>query len=182
MTLAPNRKFLPPSVPTEPPGPVKATEPRKLVALHGTISISRTSSNYDNPRPIKITITDTTSGVEAIEASLSLEDFAMALTGMGHITCLFDFNGSGIVGKTREFERRDIFVPHDNTYRDRDEKIRKLLESHETDGWRARDSDASNSHKCVHPNIKRDGVKGLIQSVLFERWVETPREETKHVD
>jgi len=76
--------------------------------LEGKISIGRITSNIRTEDYVSITVTDKNSGCEAISATMELKQFAQAITGLGHVDCTFEFNDSGMIGKTRELTRSNI--------------------------------------------------------------------------
>jgi len=63
----------------------------------------------DEP-PIRITITDEGSRCVAVEARVSLEDFAKALFSSG-ADCAFEFNDSGRIGMLSENKEELVPVP-----------------------------------------------------------------------
>lgn len=76
--------------------------------LKGSVTIVRTTSNKE-PDTISIRFTDATSGIEFVEATLSLEAFAMAVTGCGAQEASLEVGSTENLGKG--FESEDIKVP-----------------------------------------------------------------------
>ena len=121
--------------------------------LKGRINIARTSSNRDNPVPIRIEITDETSRVRFLDVRLSLEALALALTGMGEVECVFELHGVDKVGMVAESKTE--VIKHDAPWGDAKKKLslKKAIEALEVDGWHARTGDAEN-----HYNYQPDGI------------------------
>lgn len=113
--------------------------------LQGTVSIGRVSGNYSPSTPVVISLTDAASRAVVVEARMSLEAFALALTGMGHQPCFMEYEDSPIVGMKREYKA--VAVALKDNY-DRKE-VREALSLHEVDGWLGRDEDCRNHHNTV---------------------------------
>jgi hypothetical protein len=135
------------------------------------ITISRTT-NSKSGSYIWIEIKDKVSGCRIIETTLTLEDFAMAITGMGHIPCTSEFFEDAPVGKKRqtkiEYLRRP---PVSNTFV-KASIAKEILEPYEIDDWKARVHDLWNPHHWI---ALEDGSPGV--SVTFERWVGVDKSE-----
>jgi len=126
--------------------------------MKGKITISRQSSNFDDPTPIHIGIEDVNSCIEFLEVSMSLEDFATAITGQGRIDCNIETRGLDKIGSKRE--HKTIIIDAGKYQVEKDDAI-KLVAPFEDDGWIARVEDLQNPH-----NLGKGGYR-----VLFERWV-----------
>lgn len=133
--------------------------------LKGNLTISRTRSNTDNPRPIRIEITDVLSRCRVAEVELSLEDFALAVTGMGCVDCEFDWSDAAPIGKRREYKTVEVELP--DRWDVTDEQVRFAVAEHEVDGWLGRDGDCRNGHNRVRG--KGDGSRCRV---VYERWVD----------
>jgi hypothetical protein len=69
--------------------------------LKGKLTISRVDSSRENP-VVEIRVMDEISGVTFVEASISMNDFAMALTGMSRQPIEFEVDGLAHIGKRKE--------------------------------------------------------------------------------
>lgn len=134
--------------------------------LKGHISITRPQGHSDDY--INIKIVDRLSGIRFVECNMSLANFALALTGHGHVDCTFIPRGLDGIGKTRENKVERVFVPKVGYGKDT-EIVCAALAEHEVDGWKARSGDATNHHR-----IGERTDKGYFVSVNFSRLVETP--------
>jgi len=114
--------------------------------MKGKITLSRYSSNQENLTPIHIVVEDDQSGSRFLDLSMSLENFAFMLTGLGYIDCDFELNGK-YVGKIKEHKTEEITVSFkwDITEEDKTE----YLKPYEIDGWMGYSKDIGNSHKLV---------------------------------
>lgn len=153
--------------------------------LQGKLTISRMTSNFNNPRPIRITLKDDLSSCEVVEINLSLEAFANAITAAGFQPCEFEFNASGVVGKKREHKTEVVFIPNKIGYKKGNNGDRKAVQPYlapyEVDGWKGRASDALNSHNWDREQRSPPkGAKvdsGNWTTIVFERWVDVPETE-----
>lgn len=75
--------------------------------MDGKITISKTTSNR-NKKEIRIAIEDDASSINFVEARMSLENFAEALTGLGFVDIDFTVRGLENIGKTRERKTVEI--------------------------------------------------------------------------
>lgn len=127
--------------------------------MKGQITISRTTSSKTG-NTIRISIEDDSSSVTFLEVLMSLEDFALALTGQGYIDCNFELQGIQNVGKIRETKTELVSLA--NPFRATDEERLDALKPFEVDGWTARFQDIENHHR-----YQKDAV-----SVTFSRFVD----------
>lgn len=131
--------------------------------LPGAITISRVS--YGGDQPIRITVEDERSRMQAIEVRMTLDAFAKALTGLSYVACAFT-PASPLVGKWRQHKTALVRVPQmDPT----DAQITVALVPFEVDGWQAYRNDLRNWHQH-----SRDDAGEEHYQVSFERWVDTP--------
>lgn len=128
----------------------------------GNASISRWTSSGDPHTGITITLNDETSGTQCVEIHLTIEAFAIAITGGSHQKCEFEWR-PGNVGKFAE--NKEEIVTVDWTEKS-EAKIRKALAPFEKDGWSARRSDVTNHHMRTEAGKQR---------VTFFRFVEQKR-------
>jgi hypothetical protein len=128
----------------------------------GSMIVSRTTGG--GPDRMRLVVEDEASGTRFLEAEMSLEDFAQAITASyGEVE--FVLRASN-VGKTREVKEEVVVLP--DTIRKADESATaELLEPYEMDGWVGRRSDLFNNHRTVE---YRDG--GVARCVTFVRFVE----------
>lgn len=130
---------------------------------NGNITISRWSSSSDDPRKITIRVIDETSGVEFISIALSLEELALALTGLGNVDCAYSVQGLRTIG--RKAESKEALVPYADAHHTRHDP--KALAALEVNGWKVRESDLKNHHCFLAKGIRcvffRHVGKGLIE-------------------
>lgn len=126
----------------------------------GQISIGRLIRN-DGGLPIEIRVTDTENGLLHIQVNMTLEDFAKALTGQGHIDCEYILRGTHLYGTTREVKREEVILPSFNATKD---EVRTAVAEHEVDGWIGQDGDAKNAH---HKTPTKNGY--YVQYTRFLR-------------
>lgn len=96
--------------------------------MKGKVTISRDSNDR-----VRIRFRDEASGIEFAEASLSVEAFGYAVTGLSEQEADLNVKGLQCVGKLRVFERREIDCPLD-TY-NKDVLSAWLKENAKEDGW-----------------------------------------------
>lgn len=151
-----------------------------MLKLQGKITISRmerwrpcqrlsVTSTHELERPLRILITDSISGCVAAHVSLSLTDFALALTGMGYVDCDLEFNDSGVVGMVAENKTELVPIPAEHPY-NREAWSIAALAPFEVDGWKAREGDITNGHNFVRT---KNGM--TFQRVVFFRHVPRPQ-------
>jgi len=136
--------------------------------LKGNITISRPSGTDAHGNAIKyiqIGFEDESSGTRFLRATLSYEDFALALTGHSFTPCEFRLTADK-VGLIRQHKREPVFMA-DGEWATRDERAAEAVKVLEVDGWTGRAQNALNHHRLV----KREG-RGAWYSVLFDRYVE----------
>lgn len=132
--------------------------------LPGKVTISRTGSSI-GPDTIRIEVIDQGSGISFVNAVMSLEDFARAVTGYGWQSAELEVRELEKVGMILETKREQ--VTYDGPYfkegaLELAPTITEALRPFEVDGWKGDKSDLVNPHK-------RAG-KGT-QNVSFKRWV-----------
>lgn len=133
----------------------------------GKLTISRPQRS-DGKATVEINLVDASSTCEAVSIIVHVDVFAEALMGMGYQPCEYEFNDSGVIGKTREWKTEKVTVPECSWEPKKFEPIiRKAFEPFEVDGWKGRIEDARNHHKLVGRN--KDGSS--VHTVLFERYV-----------
>jgi len=110
-------------------------EDRNKLRFEGRVSFSR-PMGYGNDY-ISIQLECKNSNVEFVEARISLEDFAKALTGQGDLPMTFQTRGLELVGKIREQKPLVFEMPEGSDYMDRKELAKKLAQNHCDEGWKA---------------------------------------------
>lgn len=137
-----------------------------IMKLKGKVSITRQTS--DGKDRICITLHDSMSHCDFVEATLSLADFASAITAHS-VPCAFELHAK-YVGFRSECKTVPVRVPnyYNANPNDLDKICRKAVKAHEVDGWKGLDEDAKNHHKRVGPY----DVKGPTYSVRFFRYVD----------
>jgi hypothetical protein len=134
-----------------------------MTELEGRITISRTTSNKSKDY-ISISFDDATSGCKLIRATMTLEDFAAAVTGLACSPATYEIYREACdkAGWVRETKR--VLLPRLGiTERSSKEDIDEILSPHEVDGWKGRAQDLFNSHNW------RNGDSVLV---TFTRFVE----------
>ena len=126
----------------------------------GMVTISRI--NTGNGQYMEIRITDGSSGTEFVEAKLSLEDFAKAITGLGYIDCEIETRGLHLLGKKREHKTEMVACNGWELNKNDESAINNALEPYEIDGWKGSHYDMKNSK-----NYSREFIK-----VGFTRYVD----------
>ena len=137
--------------------------------LPGNVTISRVSFSHGEDY-ISIKIVDETSKVHFVEAMLSLQDFALAITGRGFMDCELDVRGLDLVGLQREGKKEPVMVPK-GSWDTREERAYAAVRALEVDGWKGRLSDVMNHH---NRRADRDTEAAECWMVTYERRV--PRE------
>lgn len=132
-----------------------------MTTHQGSITIGRVTSTHGDPY-IQVSVQDETSRHHFIELTMSMEAFAMALTGMGAQPLTFDLRGVDYVGKRREIKDELVPRPPSVERTRQSEAAAIVLAPFETDGWVGRADDLWNHHKAV----------GCQQRVLFTRYVD----------
>lgn len=131
--------------------------------LRGRITISRVSGSGDDF--ISIEVTDDASGVTIVDAQMSLEAFGKTVTGCGFTPCELRVGPLEKVGLKHEHKREEIQF---NPFQSGPGALKAAAEvcvPFEVDGWKARSTDALNSHNIVK------GTKPTKVRVTFDRWV-----------
>lgn len=125
--------------------------------MNGKLTINRIT-HTKGPTVIQLWLEDGTSHIRFLVAEITLEDFALVLTGRGQTDCTFELYDLKNIGKKLETKTEIVLLPFQATA-----EARKLaVEPFEVDGWKARESDIENHH-----NFNKNTVK-----VVFSRFVE----------
>ena len=101
-------------------------------------------------------------GAWLLDIRVPLENFARAVTGLGHLSCEYDLNERCPIGKIKEIKYEKIQAPAYARPEDREIVTRYLLSPFEVDGWKGTGDDLYNSHK------RKDGMA----TVAFYRYVD----------
>jgi hypothetical protein len=131
--------------------------------IKGSISISLMHGR-DNERPIEIRVTDEVARVRAITVSMTLEQFAQAITGHGHCECIIEhFSDGGLVGTVGENKEENVPVPTFDDQRKNKNWKAKALKPFRIDGWHEREGDIDNyTHRHFF-----DGKQDFQRVVFF---------------
>ena len=136
--------------------------------LPGKISISR--STGPDGHSFVVTIHDARSGVQFLEATVSLEDFAMALTGVAERSCDLNLRGLDVLGKLREIKHEVIEIPEKfrrPRLSDDAAAVDEIVAPFEVDGWMCHSrNDLWNGHR------RERGTERY--RVGFVRYVDAP--------
>lgn len=135
--------------------------------MKGALTISRWT-NGKGESGISINFIDDSSGVNFLTAKVSLEDFAEAVTGLGHVPCTFELHSDN-VGKRSEHKTELVPAVKSLNYAVTPKWKKAMIDQmkvFEVDGWKGRESDLWNRHNYV------SNVVGEFQSVTFNRFVE----------
>jgi hypothetical protein len=125
----------------------------------GSVSISRNSNDQVNIR-----IHDSASGAEFVDIQITLENYALLITGLSRVEATGDVRGLDKVGKQKVIEQRSVVCPLDGW----DKKVFRhwLIENCQEEGWEL--NSYLDSQTSVSNN--KDGTKTLNYSVV--RYVE----------
>lgn len=139
------------------------------IDFEAKVSIHRMHGG-DGTHPIRIEIEDATSGTRVCEISMSLENFAEAITGLsackakGH---LWD----GPVGYKSEYKIVNIFMPSGYVRTENQKAVGgKYLAPYEVDGWKGRVDDLFNHHKNSGENTYRVSFHRHVHPETGEPW------------
>jgi hypothetical protein len=116
--------------------------------MKGKITLGKYSSNYELENPIHFQLEDDKSGVNFLNITMSLIDFASMITGSGYIDCDFELKNADLVGKTREHKRENVFIR--DAWNPTEEDKTEALKPFEVDGWVGSRYDLENHHNMVH--------------------------------
>lgn len=121
--------------------------------LKAKVTVSRSSDDL-----IRIRFRDEASGIQFAEARMTLEEFALAVTGLAEREAELEVTGLQYVGKRRVTEQRSIVCPLDAYNKDKLEEW--LKENAQEEGW------LLNSYLGSQGSVStRDGVTILRYSV-----------------
>lgn len=124
--------------------------------MNGNITISRTTSNHGDDK-IVIYFQDEISRVRFLTATMSLKDFALAVTNLSNQPCEFELNPTN-VGKKKVIKKVKIFVKDFCKAKPED------LAEFTSEGWEFHDNDLWN-----HQNYTKVD-NGYHCSVRLFRW------------
>lgn len=127
--------------------------------LKGNIVFSK---SLGSTRGVRLEIRDNDSGARFLEAYMSLETFADAITG----TCTdfeFDVRGLSVLGKKQEVKRELVDCPPwiRTTDQEWQAALAQAVMPYEVEGWKADIDKQHNGHK----------TKGEKYEVIFRRYV-----------
>ena len=125
----------------------------------GNISISRDSRNN-----INIRLRDKVSRTEFVDVCMSLENYAMLITGLAEVEVVGEVRGLETVGKKRIIEQRSFVPTTENTTRDFLEQY--IKDNLQEEGWIV--SPALRSQA----SIKYDGIGGHTVHYSVHKYVD----------
>lgn len=131
------------------------------------LTISKVCSNVEKDY-ITIRLEDGDSSIRIIEAKVSLENFAKALTGMSYIQCESEVYLTDEIGKIHEHKEIPVELPYDASK----EKFEEAVKEFCIDGWITDYRHFKSSQKKSPTN------KPGHYYVGFHRWI---KKETKNV-
>ena len=133
--------------------------------LNMKLSISRPSSGG-----INIRIKDDLSHIEFVDASISLEEFAEAVTGLSSRNMVVEVRGLEFVGKKNVTEKRSVMCPID-TY---DKNVLKawLCDNVKEDGW------VVNTYLGGQSSVGRNKEGELLLNYSVSKFIE-PQGDTQ---
>jgi len=138
--------------------------------LKGNISIGKYMNSREMERPVHINIVDESSSIQFLEVNLSLEEFALVLTGLSGVNCELETRSLDLVGTVRETKFEMVPTPEKFTYLPEKERLKlagECVAPFEVDGWRGRDSDMLN-----HYNQSKDGMSFKVTFVRYAKGKE----------
>ena len=160
------------------PKPVTPIPELRRTGLAGKLTISRPSS-FGGDDYISITVQDELSGSEIVEVRVGMAEFTRALTAFANQPCTVDIGAPEFAGSVRQHKMEAVRVRtrYGNTPEERKAVEDEALLPFEVDGWTARRSDLSNSHRIVQWG--HNGDPGFnTYSVTFTRSVRPEEGET----
>ncbi len=130
----------------------------------GKLTIGRWSDGS-----VSVTISDLSSGIEFVDARMTVEDFGNCVLGMSMQDCEFSVRGCEHIGKIREHKTEKVhFAPSYKNKKDRELLAEEAIKHLEVDGWHGDSSDLLNHHRWCGQDM---------YTVSFSRLVDT-KEET----
>jgi hypothetical protein len=88
----------------------------------------------DSRDQVTIRIQDVNSHVEFVEVNLSLDQFALMITGLSHIECTGSVRKLEAVGKTKITEKRSVLYTGEG-FASRENMQQWLLDTQQEEGW-----------------------------------------------
>jgi len=125
--------------------------------MKGGITVSRLSNKGDTW--IEISIEDNTSGICFVEFSMSLDDFARAVTGCGGVPGDMFVRGLENVGKKRERDTIRYTIPKDTPFDQRKEVAYEEGLKHCPEGWILSAYFGASDSIDYNGNVKADIVR-----------------------
>lgn len=104
--------------------------------------------NGDEETPVRITLVDDSSNCHLLEIKMTLTEFSAAVLCNMNLSCLYLLEEDCPRGKKREVKTVSIVV-QGKSYHSK-ENIRQAISVYEVDGWKGRDSDATNSYNITN--------------------------------
>ena len=102
--------------------------------FEGRITIGRTTSNH-GPDTIRVTIEDKDAAVQFAEATLTLEQYALLITGLACVPCEVEAGGLEHVGKKMEHRVHEFPLLTEPSYRDNEAAVKRRAVETCPEGW-----------------------------------------------
>lgn len=118
--------------------------------MKGRVTIGRFTGSSEG---VRIEFTDESSRVRFATATLTVEDFGRAITGLGEIDCEIETRNLHLVGTMAENKTEVIKVERPFGSSELFDRLKTAVSNLEVDGWKHRESDLKNHH-----NYKSDGI------------------------
>ena len=134
--------------------------------IEAAITISRIHGGIDDKR-ISIEIRDKASGIQFVDAEMSLEDFAACITGLGYCSLDAEVRGLQYVGKQAVTESRRIEYTGPKTH-DRKKLADWLVLKAKEDGWLV------NSYLNSQGSVVNEGEKTFLNYSVTKYVTRTP--------
>lgn len=134
--------------------------------LPGKLTISRIQSNFEPYDLMRIELHDVTSGVLVTSVTVTMSNFALAITGLACVPCEFDFHPEQ-VGKRLELKKERVIVP--SHFPVTHEAVRIRAREFEVDGWFCSLGESERITKT-----EEDGVQYV--TIPFKRYVGESKE------
>jgi len=124
--------------------------------IKGNVTLSR-----DNRNIVTIEIQDQQSRSKFVKICLTLENFALMMTGMSHVECEGRVRDLHAVGKNKISEFRRVEIPSSMVY-DRVVIENYVRENFQEDGWQI------NIALVSHRSIDNEGGKKFVNYSVFK--------------
>ena len=132
----------------------------------------------DSNNQVRLRVKDVLSRVNVCEVKLSLENYALILTGQGEVEGDVDYGNLLAVGKQKVTEPRQAFCPAKERYSLPAEEAKAyLLEHCQEEGWII-DTSLGNKNS-VNPTCTSNGLSGFTINYKVYKYVEVSDDNPK---